>query len=225
MPAHPRHDRGQDRDADDPVGQLEQHRREGVEGDAAGDVVRGDVGDDDVADLRDQHVGDGPEHQPAGLEQPPVAAPAPAEPEPAAEQRRQHDHAPAARCPRVVPRPSNRNCSRVSDARSPVPSAADPGMQKQRDPDADDDEVVRHRRPGRHAELLLGVQDRAEQRGDAVEEDLRQQQVGERVGQALVDRRRRRRRGTGWSAAARQAIASAVATSRPTTAAVISRWV
>jgi hypothetical protein len=48
----------------------------------------------------------------------------------------------------------------------------------------DDHQVVDHRRPSGRAEDLLGVEHRREQREHAVEEDLGQQQVGERRGQA-----------------------------------------
>ncbi len=59
------------------------------------------------------------------------------------------------------------------------------GRYREQDGDPDDDQVVGHRRPGGSREPFLGVEDRAEQRGDPVEEDLRQQQVGELGGQVL----------------------------------------
>ena len=47
----------------------------------------------------------------------------------------------------------------------------------------DRDDVVEHRRPGRRPEYVAGVEDCHEHRGEAVEDHLGQEQVGERDGQ------------------------------------------
>jgi hypothetical protein len=75
-PAHPREQRRQQRDADDPVGHLEQQARELEGGGAESALALGLVGDaqrDHDADLAHRHVADDPEPEGAGLPQAGVA--------------------------------------------------------------------------------------------------------------------------------------------------------
>ena len=51
----------------------------------------------------------------------------------------------------------------------------------------DGNEVVDHRRPGGGAKDVLGIEHRLEQREQAVEEDLWQQQIGKTGGLSGVD--------------------------------------
>ena len=185
--------------------------------------VRGHPGGDDVAGLSDQHVDHGPQGQPAGLGQPRVPAEQRAVPETPSRRIAGSSEAACTTIPSVVPSPSSSSFGSLDPGRVQRDLA---GQQREHRQHAQHDQVVQHRGPGERAERAAAVQDGAEQRADAVEEDLRQQQVGQQRGQLRVGLAgRRRRRGRAGSAAGRRAIAAAVASSRASVAMVSSRRV
>jgi hypothetical protein len=168
------------RHRDDAVGHhedqecVEVDRRPGRPAGVGGPV--GDVEDHQLRDLADRDVGEHPTadpHQLGDVQLPEVPPPPPAEPDPAQSGQQ----------PGGLHHDAERRAEAEQRDLGPRQAGGvvlvDRGGEQERPAHRDDDEVVEDRREGRHREVAAGVEHRREQRGHAVEEDHREQQVGQ----------------------------------------------
>jgi hypothetical protein len=193
MLRHPREVGGRHRDGDHRVRQHEDEPGGLQGGDGRADRERRDVRLHEADQLRDEDDG---EHPVGDLRRLAQADAAPAEVEPEAEARlapgdEQDERLPGDPEARAAGEEGDRTGRPVARGAVHV-DAVDGGVGEQA---GDGDHVVEHGRPGERTEHLLGVQDLAEHRVQAVEEDLGQTPERERDGES--ERGALRRRGAG----------------------------
>ena len=149
-------------------------RRVGVRGDPIGDD-ESDLQDRDVADDRDRLAPEGT--------QPRVDAPLELQPHPGTTKPRDQN----ARLQNDAERGADAEDQQLGLGHLDRIERDLAGHQRVQHERRDLDDVVQHRSPRTRFEQALHVQDGDEQRRQPVEQDLRQQQVGERRGQRSVD--------------------------------------
>ncbi|SKP62743.1 Uncharacterised protein [Mycobacteroides abscessus subsp. abscessus] len=178
----PGHDRGEDRDADNPVGQLQDHPGLAIDDRAGFRGTGGDPVRDDIPELTDGHVREHGGGHSAELFEAVVEPPQGAQGNLLAPNRRQQHHG------------LGRHTERGADAQYQQLRVAHPDRvegeltrhQPVQHEGGDRHQVVPHRRPSGRTKHVAGVQNRHEQRAQAVEEDLRQEQVRQRRGERRV---------------------------------------
>ena len=178
-----RHDRGQDGDTEDAVRQLQQLPVREVGADAALRGRRRDPVGDHHADLQHQHVADDRHGHVAELAQPRVDTPLQAQPDPGATQPRHQDH----RLQHHAERAADAEHEELRVAHLDRVERDLTRHQPERHQRRDLHDVVEDGRPRTRLEKAAHVEDRDEQRGQAVEQDLRQQQIRQRRRQIAVD--------------------------------------
>ena len=181
-----RHERGEQGDADDAVGHLQQLPRLRV--DRRGAAVRGgrDAVVEHEADLGDRHVDDDGQGHAAELLEPVIQPPQRAEVDPGLLQVRHHDQ-----CLDDDPgggAQTQQHDVRVGDGH--VVRRGEFRVLRQQPVETqyrDGHDVVDDRGPGTGFEVPLRVEDRHHHREHRVEDDLRQHQIGEGRGHAHID--------------------------------------
>lgn len=172
--------RGDHRDRDDPVGELEQleglrvRRVAGPRG--LGARPGGDVGGDQEAELGDAHVDEGPG---AGADHLAQSGLTQVEPGPETEAhlvQRDHQHQALDHDPGGGAEPQE---GEVGFAHRADVRARAARLQVVKDQDGDHHDVVQHRCPHRSGEPVAGVEDRPGERPDAEEGDLGKDELGQ----------------------------------------------
>ena len=178
-----RHDRGQDRHAEHTVRELQKLPVRRIHRDARRVGMRGDAVGDDESDLQDRYVADDRDRLATEGTQPRVDAPLQLQLHPRATQPRDQN----ARLQNDAERGADTQDQQLGLGHLDRIECDLAGHQCVQDERRDLDDVVQHRSPRTRFEQALHVQDGDEQRRQPVEQDLRQQQIGERCGQRPVD--------------------------------------